>query len=80
MVCISLVSRVNPRIMTRKMLIKKTLVNVTYLYNQHVGFSNHDKDTFYEQLLTCISSVEDSEIHILAGEFNGPVEGRKRIL
>ena len=79
MVCISLISRVNPRIMTRKMLIKKTLVNVTYLYNQHVGLSNHDKDTFYE-LLTCISSVEDSEIHILAGEFSGPVGGRKRIL
>lgn len=66
--------------MTRKMLIKKTLVNVICLYNQHVGLSNHGKDTFYEQLLTCISSVEDSEIHILAGEFSGPVGVRKRIL
>ena len=53
------------------MLIEKTLVNVTCVYAQHVGFSNHDKDAFYEQLLSYIWSVEDSETHIIAGDFNG---------
>ena len=42
-----------------------------YLYAPQVGLSNHDKDAFYEQLLTCISSIEDYEIHIIAGDFNG---------
>ena len=34
---------------------------------------NHDKDAFYEQLLTCMSSIEDSKIHVIAGDFNGHV-------
>ena len=59
--------------MMLKMLIEKTLVNTSYIYNPQVGLSNHDKDAFYEQLLTCISSVEDSEIPIIAGDFNGHV-------
>ena len=53
-------SRVNPHILMLKMLIEKSSVNV----------SNHDKDKFYKQLLTCISSVENSEIHIIAEDFN----------
>ena len=65
------ISRVNLRIMMLRMLIEITLVNVTYLYAPQVGLSNHDKDAFYEQLLTCISSIEDYEIHIIAGGFNG---------
>ena len=56
-----------------KMLIGKTLVNVTCFYVPQVGLSNHDKDAFYEQLLTCISSIEYSEIHIIAGDFNAHV-------
>ena len=57
--------------MMLKMLIEKSLVNITCIYAPQVRLSNHDKDAFYEQLLTCILSVEDSEIHILAGDFNG---------
>ena len=55
------------------MLIGKTLVNVTCVYAPQVGLSNHGKDAFYEQLLACILSIEDSEIHIIAGDFNGHV-------
>ena len=55
------------------MLIEKTLVNITCIYAPLVGLSSHDKDAFYEELLTCISSVEDSEIHIIAGDFDGHV-------
>ena len=67
------ISRVNPHIMMLKILIEKSLVNVICVYASQVGLSNHDKDGFYEQLLTCISSVEDSEIHIIARDFNGHV-------
>ena len=66
-------SRVNPRIMMLKKLIEMTLVNVTCVYAPQVRLSNHDKDAFYEQLLICISSIEDSEIYIIAGDFNGHV-------
>ena len=55
------------------MLIEKTLVNVTCVYAQQVGLSNHDKDAFYKKLLSYISSVEDSENHIIAEDFNGHV-------
>ena len=55
------------------MLIEKTLVNVTCVYVQQVGLSNHDKDAFYKKLLSYISSVEDSETHIIAGDLNGHV-------
>ena len=53
------------------MLTEKTLVNVTCVYAPQVGLSNHHKDAFYEQLLTCISSIEDSKVHIIAGDFSG---------
>ena len=43
-----------------KMLIEKSSVNV----------NNHDKDKFYKQLLAGISSVENSEIHIIDEDFN----------
>ena len=33
----------------------------------------YDKDTFYEHLLTCILLVEDSKIHVVAGDFTGHV-------
>ena len=66
-------SRVNPRIMLLKMLIKKTLVSV---YATQVGLSNHHKDEFYEQLLTCISSIEGSEIHIIL-EISMVILGKK---
>ena len=56
-----------------KILIEKTLVNVTCIYASQVGLSNYNKDAFYEQLLTYISSVEEYEIHIIAGDFNGHV-------
>ena len=55
------------------MLTEKSLVNVTCIYAPQVGLSNHDKDAFYEQLLICISTVEHSEIHFIAGDFNGHV-------
>ena len=55
------------------MLIDNSLVNAKCFYAPQVGLSNLNKDTFCEQLLTCISSVEDSEIHINAGDFNGHV-------
>ena len=42
------ISRISSRIMMLKMLIEKTLVNTTYIYNPQVGLSNHDKDAFYE--------------------------------
>ena len=61
-----------------KMLIGKSLVHVTCIFALQVGLSNHDKDAFYEQLLTCISLVEDSEIHIIAGNFNGYV-GKEKV-
>ena len=67
------ISRVNPHIMMLKMLIEKFLVNIIYVYASQVGFSNHDKVAFYEQLLKCISSVVDSEIHVIVGDFNGHV-------
>ena len=59
--------------MLLKMLIKKTLVSV---YATQVGFSNHHKDEFYEQLLTCISSIEGSEIHIIL-EISMVILGKK---
>ena len=59
--------------MMLKMLINKTLVNVTCIYAPQVGLANDDKDAFYEQLLTCPYSVKDSETHIVAGDFNGHV-------
>ena len=65
--------RVNYQIMMLKMLIEKTLVNVTCVYALQVSSSNHNKDVSYEQLLTCISSVDGSEIHIFVGDFNGYV-------
>ena len=55
------------------MLIKKTLVSV---YATQVGLSNHHKDEFYEQLLTCISSIEGSEIHIIL-EISMVILGKK---
>ena len=61
-----------------KMLIDNSLVNAKCFYAPQVGLSNLNKDTFCEQLLTCISSVEDSEIHINAGDFNGHV-GKERV-
>ena len=36
-------------------------------YAPRVGLSNDDK------LLTCISSLKGSEIHVIAGDFNGRV-------
>ena len=56
-----------------KMLIEKTLLNVICVYAPQVGLSNHDKDAFYEQLLTCISSIEDSVIHVIPGDFDNHV-------
>ena len=56
-----------------KMLIEKTLVNVTWVYAPQVGLGNHDKDSFYKQLLTWISSIEYSEIHVIVADFNGHV-------
>ena len=61
------ISRVNPCIMMLKMQIEKSLVNFTCLYVPQVGLSNDDK------LLTCISSLKDLEIHIIAEHFNGHV-------
>ena len=43
-----------------------------YVYVPQVGLSNHDTDAFYEQLLTCILSTEDSEIDITR-DLNGRV-------
>ena len=71
------ISRVNPHIMMLKKLIEKSLVNVTCIYAPQVGLNNHNNDAFYEQLLTCISSLEDSEIHIIAGDFSGHI-GKKK--
>ena len=42
-------------------------------YVLEVELSSHDRDAFYEHLLTCISSVDESEIHIIAGDFNGHI-------
>lgn len=67
------ISRVNPCIMMLKMLIKTSLVSVTCVNAPQVGLSNHEKDAFYERLLTCVSSVGDSEIHIISGDFDGDV-------
>ena len=50
-----------------KMLIEKILVSITCVYAPQVRLSNDDR------LLTCISPVEDSEIHIISGDFNGHV-------
>ena len=61
-------------------LIEKTLVNVTCVYVPQVGLSNHDKDAFYEQLLACISSIEDSEIHIIAGDVHAHFGKRVMII
>ena len=49
------------------MLTEKSLVNVTCFYGPRVGLSNNHNQ------LTCISSVEESEIHIITGDFNGHV-------
>ena len=51
----------------QKMLTEKLLVNVTCFNAPRVGLSNDDK------LMTCISSVEDSKIHTISGDFNGHV-------
>ena len=67
------IARVSSRIILMKMLIEKTLFNITCVYAPQVGLSNQEKDTFYEQLLTSIHSVDDSELHFIAGDFNGHV-------
>ena len=73
------ISRVNPHIMMLKMLIEKSLVKITCIYAPHVGLSSHDKDAFYEQILACISSIEDFEIHIIARDFDGHV-GKESVI
>ena len=67
------VVRMNSRIIMLKTLIEKTLLNVICVYAPQTGLSNQEKDTFYEQLLTCITSIDDSELHVIAGDFNGHV-------
>ena len=54
------------------MLTEKTLVT-SRVNALQVELKNHGKDEFYEQLLTCISSTEDSKIHIIAKDVNGHV-------
>ena len=53
-------------------MMLKMLIVIMCVYVSQVGLSNHDTDAFYEQLLTCILSTEDSEIDI-TGNFNGRV-------
>ena len=59
--------------MILKRLIERSLVNVRCLYASQLELSNHGKHAFYEQLLTCISSREHSEIHIIGGDCNAHV-------
>ena len=66
---VSSISRVKSCIMMLKIIMEKTLVNVTCAYAPQVRLSNQDKDAFFKQLLTRISSVEDSKIHIIFGDF-----------
>ena len=57
-----------------RILCGKSIINFICVYASKPVLFAKEKDRFYEQLLVLVTSVDPSETHVIATDFNGHVE------
>ena len=67
------VKRLNHRCMQIRFLVGAVIVNVISCYAPQASFSAEEKDEFYEQMISLVSSVLDEEMLLIGGDLNGHV-------
>ena len=67
------VVRLNYRIMSIRILVGKSIINIFSVYAPQTGLSVAEKDSFYSALLSNISIVSPDEYLLVCGDFNGHV-------
>ncbi len=70
------VVRVCDRIIKLRLVIGNTIATVISAYAPQAGLTDEQKDQFYEALLQTTSVINDSDVVITAGDFNGHVGQR----
>ena len=67
------VSRTNDRVMSVKLGIGETVVNVICAYAPHVGCQDEEKETFWRQMDQDLRAIPEGETVIVGGDLNGHV-------
>ena len=67
------VSRTNDRVMSVKLGIGETLVNVICAYAPQVGCEDEEKETFWRQMDHELRAIPEGERVIVGGDLNGHV-------
>ena len=67
------VVRLNHRIVSIRILVDKSIINIFSVYALQTGLSVVEKDSFYSALLSNISTVSLDEYLLVCGNFNGHV-------
>ena len=67
------VKRVSDRLMMIKLLVGKRIVTIVSTYAPQQGLSNDEKDKFYDDLIYLVSKVDEKELLVIGGDFNGHV-------
>ena len=71
------VSKRSDRVMSIKLGVEETVVNIICAYAPQVGCTEEDKETFWEQMDQELSATLDDERVIVGGDLNGHI-GRSR--
>ena len=64
----------NHCIMSFRILVGKSIINIFRVYAPQTGLSVVEKDSFYSALLSNISTVSPDEYLVVCGDFNGHVK------
>ena len=67
------VKRLNNRCMQIRFSVGTVIVNVISCYAPQDGLSAEERDEFYEQMISLVSSVPDEEMLLVGGDLNGHV-------
>ena len=71
------VSKRSYRVMSIKLRVEETVINIICAYAPQVGCTEEEKETFWEQMDEELSSTLDDERVIVGGHLNGHI-GRSR--
>ena len=67
------VSRTNDRVMSVKLGIGETVVNVICAYAPQVGCQDEEKETFWRQMDQELRAIQEGQMVIVGGDLNGHV-------